>query len=129
MKRKINCDIILFIFGGLGYGLIEILWRKYTHWTMIITGGVCFVVLYRLFSKIIDVALWKKCLLGSGVITIIEFISGCIVNLWYKMNVWDYSAIPGNLFGQVCMLYSFLWGLLTIPIVGICNVINRKLKF
>lgn len=128
MRKRINLDITLFTVGGLGYGLIEILWRKYTHWTMIITGGICFVVLYRMFSKIIDIALWKKCILGSSVITVIEFISGCIVNLWLKLNVWDYSAMPVNLFGQVCVLYSFLWGLLTVPIVGICNLINRKIK-
>ncbi len=129
MKRKINCDLALFSIGGLGYALIEILWRKYTHWTMMITGGICFVILYRIFSKLVNISLWKKCFIGSGLITVIEFISGCIINIWLKLNVWDYSSIPINIYGQICPLYSILWGLLTIPIVFICNIINRKLKF
>lgn len=129
MKRKINCDIALFSIGGLSYALIEILWRKYTHWTMVITSGICFVILYRIFSKVSNIALWKKCILGSSIITVIEFIAGCIINLWCKLNVWDYSGIPINLCGQVCALYSVLWGFLTIPIVSICNIIRKKLKF
>ncbi len=28
--------------------MVEILWRGYTHWTMTLTGGVCFLVLYGL---------------------------------------------------------------------------------
>lgn len=128
MKRKINCNIALFSIGGFSYAIIEILWRKYTHWTMIITGGICFLVLYRLFKKLVNISLWKKCFIGSGVITSIEFIAGCVINLWCKMNVWDYSKIPINLLGQVCALYSILWGFLTVPIVGICNIINKKFK-
>ena len=30
------------------------------------------------------------------------------------MNVWDYSGFPLNIMGQVCLLYSVLWGLLSI---------------
>lgn len=129
MKRKLECDIALFAIGGIAYGLIEILWRKYTHWTMLITGGVCFVVLYRLFTKVVNAALWQKCIIGSGVITAIELVAGCIINIWGKMNVWDYSSMPINLCGQICALYSVLWGLLSIPIVAICNIIKKKLDF
>ena len=129
LKRKINCDLILFSIGGAGYGIIEILWRKYTHWSMILTGGTCFLLLYKIFKKIVDHALWKKCIIGSGVITSVEFFVGCIVNIKLKLKVWDYSNIPVNFCGQVCLLYSFLWGLLTIPIVGLCTVIRKKYKF
>ena len=32
--------IVLFSIGAMGYGLIEILWRGYTHWSMLTAGGI-----------------------------------------------------------------------------------------
>ena len=107
MKKRLKNDIAIFTIGGLSYALIEILWRGYTHWTMIITGGICFVVLFRVFSRITHAKLWQKCAAGAAIITAIEFAAGCIVNLWLQMDVWDYSFLPLNLFGQVCLLYTF----------------------
>ena len=45
--RKTN--FLLFSFGALGYGLIEILWRGHTHPSMLTAGGICFVY----FDKIV----------------------------------------------------------------------------
>ena len=70
--------------------------------------------------------MWEKCAIGALVITVIEFISGCIVNLWLRMDVWDYSSIPGNVLGQICLLYSFLWGMLSIPISYVSAKIKRR---
>ena len=53
-------------------------------------------------------------------ITGIEFLTGVVVNIVLKMNVWDYSAMPGNILGQVCLPYSLLWFFLTIPALGVC---------
>ena len=49
-------------------------------------------------------------------ITAIEFVAGAIVNVRLKLNVWDYSKMPLNLYGQVCLPFSLLWCLLTLPI-------------
>lgn len=35
---------ILFGIGGFLYYAIEILWRGYSHWTMFILGGLCFIL-------------------------------------------------------------------------------------
>ena len=72
-------DVALFSFGGISYGIIELMWRKYTHWTMVLTGGVCFLLLYRVFRCMAQAALWQKCVIGSSVITGVEFLVGCIV--------------------------------------------------
>ena len=92
---------------------------------MAIIGGVCFLILFRIFTKIKKTSLIKKCIIGSGIITSIEFLSGCIVNIWLKMGIWDYSAMPVNILGQVCLIYSFLWALISIPIVYLTNKINK----
>ena len=128
MKKKIGGDCILFTLGGIVYGLIEILWRKYTHWSMLITGGLCFIVLYKAFKKLAEYSMIIKCVAGSTIITSIEFVSGCVFNIIMKLKVWDYSRLPMNLCGQVCLLYSVLWGFLCIPIVFVCTMINRKWK-
>lgn len=127
IKKRYNQDAVIFSIGAVSYSLIEILWRGYTHWTMMITGGICFLVLFRVFSRIAHAKLWKKCAVGACVITLIEFIVGCIVNLWLQMNVWDYSYIPLNLMGQICPLYSALWGLLSIPIVYLSKKLQKAL--
>lgn len=125
MGKKILGQALLLTVGGIGYGLIEILWRHYTHWTMVITGGVCFSLLYNVFLKFQKIKMWQKCILGSGIITAIEFISGCIVNLVFKLKVWDYSALPFNLLGQICPLYSFLWVCLSYPVAILCNKLSK----
>ena len=104
-------EALLFYIGGFVYNIIEILWRVYTHWTMFIVGGMCFVSMgllneYKFSWK--D-SLIKQSLISAVVIIIFEFVSGCIVNLWLGWNVWDYSNLPFNILGQVCIYFFFLW--------------------
>lgn len=108
--RAIFKALILFIIGGLVYVGIELLWRGYSHWTMGLVGGFCFLILGELNEHLEwEMSIILQSILGATCITIIEFISGCIINLVFKLNVWDYSDLPFNLFGQVCLLFWFLW--------------------
>lgn len=126
MKSSKHCMLKLFALGGCSYGLIEMIWRKYTHWSMILTGGICFTVLYKIFSCISSCSVWIKCCIGSTVITITEFFSGFVFNYCLKLKVWDYSDQRLNFCGQICVLYSFLWALLTIPVTAVCRFIRKK---
>lgn len=127
MKNKFCCNACLFLIGGVIYGFIELLWRKRTHWSMILTGGLCFTVLYRLFKCLVSCPLRLKCVIGSAVITFIEFFAGFVFNFCLKLRVWDYSGCRWNLCGQICPLYSLLWGLLVLPIDALCRLIDKKL--
>ncbi|MFT4145779.1 MAG: hypothetical protein QM644_15105 [Mobilitalea sp.] len=105
----------LFLTGGFAYGAIEILTRGYSHISMLIAGGICFV----LIGLLNEVYSWKMSLLSqmvisAGIITTVEFTVGIIVNVWLKLNVWDYSSKPYNLMGQVCLLYTNIWFLLSL---------------
>lgn len=126
--KRFKQDIIIFILGGIAYCLIEIIWRRYTHWVMGIVGGLCFLTLFRLYQRTKNTPIWKKCVLGAVIITVIEFVSGCFINIYFSMNVWDYSSLPVNIMGQVCLLYSVLWGFLCIPIVYISSKLSRILR-
>ena len=126
--KNLKEDCILFSIGGAGYALLEILWRRKTHWTMAVTGGACFVSLYNFYKKHSGMKMIQKCISGSAIITGIEFCCGCIVNLKYKLNVWDYSNCRLNVKGQICPFYSALWALLCVPVSGLCDFINKKSK-
>lgn len=111
--------LVLIGIGGLLYVLIEILFRGHSHWTMFCVGGLCFWLI-GLINEIIpwEMPLWKQCVLGAAIVTVVEFISGCIINLWLGWDIWDYSDMPFNLLGQICLPFSIAWiGLSVVAIV------------
>ena len=110
IKNIILKYIYLFIVGGLIYTTLEVIFRGYTHWTMGMVGGICFIFL-GLINEVLpwNTPLTLQMLIGSIIITSIEFISGCILNIWLKMGVWDYSNLPFNILGQICLPFSILW--------------------
>ena len=102
--------LILFSMGGIFYLIIELLWRGYSHWTMFFLGGACFVAL-GLINECYDfsIPLVLQMFFGTCIITILEFITGCIVNLQLHMNVWSYAGMPYNILGQICLPYMIIW--------------------
>lgn len=114
MKRKIEYASV-FLSGGIIYSLIEILWRGYTHWTMTLVGGLCFLLLYVINNRMTSCPLLKRCLIGAGIITVIEFAAGVVVNIIFGLDVWDYSGMSFNILGQVCLFFSCMWFMLCIP--------------
>lgn len=120
--------LILFSIGAVGYGLLEVLWRGYTHWSMLGAGGICFVFFASIGEKFKNASFFVKGLIGSALVTSIEMIFGIIFNIILKKNVWDYSRMPFNIGGQICMLYSFFWVLISIVCIPFACFISRKLK-
>lgn len=112
---KLSIILLTFFLGGTIYVLLELLWRGRSHVSMFCAGGLALLLLHGLFFRF-ALPLFAQCLLGGLVITAIEFVAGAIVNVRLKLNVWDYSKMPLNLYGQVCLPFSLLWCLLTLPI-------------
>ena len=108
----------LFDIGGVLYVLIELIWRDWSHWTMFALGGLCFVML-GLINEVLqwDTPLWQQVWIGTIGITALEFLTGCIVNLWLGWGGWDYSGMPGNVIGQICPQYIVLW--VPVSLIGI----------
>ena len=100
------------------YIALELLWRGHSHWTMFILGGICFVAL-GFINEVLpwDMPLWKQSLIGACIITALEFVTGCVVNLWLGLGVWDYSHMKGNILGQICPQFFLLW--LPVSLSGI----------
>ena len=101
--------------GAITYLLIEILWRGYTHWTMGILGGIV-IILVGLINEVTrkDLPLIIQAPLASIIITLIEYWAGYILNIQLGMNIWDYSDLPLNVDGQICLYFSLLWMILGI---------------
>ena len=114
----------IFIIGGILYGLIEIIFRGYTHWSMVITGGLCFLIFYILNITLPTNSLLLRCIVSVVVITTLEFYTGYIVNILLKWNVWDYSSLAYNLKGQICLTFSAIWFLFGIPMTFLANYLR-----
>lgn len=117
MKRMLKV-FLLFLLGGISYMLVEMAYRRYTHWTMLVVGGICFVLIGAQNElNTWEMPLILQCFIGSLIVTTVEFVSGCIINIKLGWNVWDYSGLQCNLLGQICLLFSCLWVLLSVPAI------------
>ena len=102
--------ILLFLVGGYAYGAIEIISRGYSHISMMIAGGICFILIgliNEVGSK--QISLLSQMAISAAIITVVEFVTGLIVNVWLDLKVWDYSDQPFNIMGQVCILFTIIW--------------------
>lgn len=107
--EKIKKEGGVFLFGAIGYYLLEVLWRGYSHWSMAAAGGISLLLLIKTFKKLKNAPHYFKAIIGGGIITAVELAFGVVFNLVLGMGVWDYSAVPGNILGQICPVYSIIW--------------------
>ena len=66
----------LFLIGAIGYTLLEIIWRGHTHWTMSLTGGVCFILIYFIWRRLRFAPWYRICLCCAAAVTGVEFAFG-----------------------------------------------------
>lgn len=127
MKKLIQL-MFLFLIGGFIYFGTEMLIRQRSHWSMFICGGICFLLIGGI-NEFFDynMSLLKQMLYSAIMITVVEFIFGCIFNLWLKLNIWDYSNQPFNVLGQVCPLFSILWFFVSLIGIVLDDFIRWKL--
>jgi len=117
---------LIFLTGSCVYPLLEILWRGYTHASMSLAGGISLVLINRVCcEKMQKKSLAAKCAAGSLIITGVEFCFGVLVNRILHLGVWDYSHLPMNVFGQICLPFSLIWFVLTLPATFLCRMCSR----
>ena len=123
-ENGILLELIVFVLGGIAYGAMEILFRGYTHWTMVLTGGACILTFYLLSDWMMSMPLVAAALVGAAIITLYEFSVGYIVNVRLGWDVWDYSREKFNVMGQICPMFSLVSFSLSFTWLGAIRVIR-----
>lgn len=95
----------LFIFGAVVYPFLELLYRRRTHYTMALAGGLSAWLIGRI--RRVPISFPKRSLLCGLGITGIEYLCGRFWNREYR--IWDYRGTPLNLHGQVCLPFTLVW--------------------
>lgn len=133
MKRLLKLLAIWFIIGTL-YFVLEGLWRipttgGYANIIMLPIGGLCGLAIGSInqIPKFYNMKIIYQALISAVIVTLIEFLSGCILNIWLGLGIWNYSNLPLNICGQVCLLYSFLWFLISPFAIWLEDMIRYKL--
>lgn len=126
MLKKIRFYGLLFGIGGVGYCFIELLWRGFTDISMAFAGGTALCLLAVIQKVLKPVRFLYRCVLGGLTITAVEMAFGTVFNLWLNRNVWDYSQMPLNILGQVCLLYTVLWCFLSVPMLMLTDILRQK---
>lgn len=126
MNKKLYKNIILFTVGFCLYITMEVLFRGYSFPLM----GVCAGLVVVLLDKINDYISWDidilvQSILGMLMVTIMELIIGTIfldTNLLPVM--WDYSNLPLNFRGIICIPFMALWMILSFIAILVADSIN-----
>lgn len=118
--------MVLGAIGGTLYWCIEILWRGWSHPVMAVVGGACFI-LCGLINEYFpwEMPIVEQMSICSVLITGVEFLAGTVLNLWLGFGIWDYTNLPFNLYGQICLPYSVAWFMLS----GIAIVLDDYLRY
>lgn len=119
-------SMLLWFFGGTLYFLIEVAYKTLTghperiSWTMLVVAILLTIPVERAGAELPwSCPLWLQALACAALVTAVELVAGLVLNVWLCLMVWDYSQIPGNLWGQICPQFSALWWglcLMFIPI-------------
>lgn len=87
---------------------------------MLIVGGFSFILIGTIneyFFKYKKSPILLQLIISGLIITILELISGLILNVWLELDIWDYSNLDYNFMGQICFRYSMKWFLLALPAI------------
>ena len=120
-------NAVLGYLGGMGYVLLELMWRGWSHGSMFVVGGLCFLLIGNINTLLPDMPLVLQAVAGAAMVSTVELLSGLLINVYLGLQVWDYSGLPGSFLGQVCMGYFFLWIIVAFFAVFLDDFLRQRL--
>ncbi len=126
--EKMKIYTILFIFGGALYCILELSYSGHTHFSMAICGGASLAFIYFINSRFREISIIKQAAICCIFITSSELLCGLIVNIVWGLDIWNYSALRWNFYGQICLVYSSLWFVLSLVSLYMCRVLKKYLE-
>ena len=115
-----------FLTGCVVYPLLEVAFRGYSHWTMGLTGGICFAALFLFQWTFPDLPFWRKAMLGALTIIVLELTVGSVVNLWLGWGIWDYTNLRFHYLGQISLVFALIWYALCSIFFWVAGRISSK---
>lgn len=119
-------SVIFFIFG-VSYVILEILYRGHSATSMFFVGGLCGLLIGLINEVTPKMPVLLQMLLGSVIVTFIEFVTGYILNIKLGLHIWDYSNLRFNILGQVSLLFSILWFFLSFVVIKIDDILRHNI--
>ncbi len=125
-RKAVSQNIFMWTIGGSLYYSIEYIFRGFSHWSMFVLGGICFLYIFMQGKETSwQEPLWIQVIRCTIFVVASEFITGIIVNKWLGWNVWDYSEQPFHLLGQICLPFAvFFSGLCALAILLSANLFH-----
>lgn len=125
--RGLNAyKILLICFAGSFVGVVvELMWCLLTNGYLESRSGLVygpFNLLYGVGAVALTVCLyrfrnrgkWISFLGGMAVGSVVEYACSWWQETVFGSRSWDYSGMPFNLNGRICLLYSIFWGFLGV---------------
>ena len=129
-SKMMKILLIWFILGTL-YFTLEGIWRipkgGYANIVMLPIGGLCGICVGSInqIPKFYNMKVIYQSIIGALIVTFIEFISGLVLNCYLGLGIWDYSNLPFNILGQICLLFSLIW----LSIMPLCIWLEDKIRY
>ena len=119
-------NIIIFIVGFCLYITIECCFRGYSFPLMGCCGGLCVVILDKINDNISwDVDLFWQAFAGGLLVTTMELVIGITAKYTSLLPImWDYSNMPLNWNGIVCVPFFIAWLFLSVVAIFVADSIN-----
>lgn len=116
---------VLFVCGFCIYITIEVLYKNSSHWLMGMLGGICMCIIGGLNNYISwDMPLIAQMITGASIITFFELIVGLADKYFWHIGMWDYSNMPMNFKGVICVPFFFVWMILSFFAIILSDAIE-----
>lgn len=66
---------------------------------------------------------------GAIVASVIEFITGYLMEMFFNTKWWDYSDEKFNVKGYICIRFSIIWGIISIVFIRFINPHVSKITY
>lgn len=141
----INFLLFFLIYGFLGF-LLETVFRSLADGKLYISRGFLtrgFCPLYGICAILI-LEIYTLCeltykgtltilIIATGasmsLVTLLEYISGRMLDRVFHFKLWDYSSNPLNLHSYICLEFSLVWGILALLLTYFVNPVMEVLIY
>lgn len=66
-------------------------------------------------------------ILGMASATLLEYVTGAVMERLFKVRYWDYSNQPLNLHGYICLVSSLAWGAFSVLLIHVIHLPVERL--